>query len=311
MNRKHLNTLSKYTRRTVASLLLGLAASSFAIKAEVVEIPPLFEYPLAPDSIGPIDQRSNWMMEHFWEPMDLKSKEPVNQTALNHAFQTYTFPMQWASEAEVTKSIDNLLLQMQKNPTLLYQFAKAAEENLYGTRAQLWYDAVYLKFLDAVLKNKKIKKPMKERFAIQHQILSHTKPGDVPPSFKFTTPVGNPGEFNPIGLLTVIEFGDPDCADCRMAKLKFDTDVAFSSLVDRGLVNMMFITVDPEEGWQTKLVDYPAKWVVGAAEGLSGTYDLRATPYFYIIGKDGKILAKTASYEQVMAIVKDQATKND
>ena len=97
--------------------------------------------------------------------MDFKNQGALNQAAVNDAVKVYSFPMQWADKVEVDKSLDKLLAQLQKNPTLLVQFTKAAEEALYGPRANMWIDEVYLKFLSTAMKNKKISKARKERYS--------------------------------------------------------------------------------------------------------------------------------------------------
>lgn len=278
------------------------------LKAEVIQIDPLFEYPVAPEDIQNLTDKSNWLMQHFWDSMDFKKKDAVNQAALNDAFRTYCFPMQWAEKTEVDKSVDTMLGLLQKNPTLLLQFTKAAEETLYGSRARIWIDEVYMKYLEAYLKNKKIPEIRKQRYRQQLTKLQNSKIGEYPKPFEFTTPTGNPGKFAPIGVFTIIEFGDPDCDDCRHAKLKMETDMKFTSLVDRGLVNVMFIVPDPVEGWQTKLGTYPSNWVVGASDTVSEIYDIRNSPSFYVIGKDGKLIAKNTTLEEVKRLAYEQDT---
>lgn len=285
-------------KRALAAFAMLAAATAPALRAEVIEIEPLFEYPVAPEEIPTLADKSNWLMQHFWDNMNFKQKTAVNQAALNDAFKVYTLPMQWADKTEVDKAVDAQLQKLQKNPTLLLQFTKAAEESLYGERAKVWIDEIYVKYLEAFLKNKKIPDARKIRYRKQLTQIKNSMVGNTAPSFDFTTPVGNPGKYEPIGVFTIIEFGDPDCDDCRMSKLKMETDIRFSSLVDRGLVNVVFIIPDPTEGWQTKVADYPSNWVVGASDTVSDILDLRTTPSFYVIGKDGKIMAKNVSVVQ-------------
>lgn len=291
-----------------ASLLLFITGFASA-RAEVVYVDPLFEYLVAPEEIVTLSDKSNWLMQHFWDKMDYKKKEAVNQSALNDAFRTYTLPMQWADKVEVDKAVDKQIQFLSKNPTLQLQFMKAAEEALYGNRAKIWIDEVYVKYLQAFLKNKKIKDTRKIRYRRQLQQIQNSMIGAYPPSFDFTTPTGAPGKFQPIGVFTIIEFGDPECDDCRHAKLKMETDMKFTSLVDRGLVNVMFIIPDPVDGWQTSLAGFPSKWVVGASDTVSDQLDIRSTPSFFVIGKDGKIVAKNISLDEVKKLAYEQDTQ--
>ena len=281
-------------------ILCVICTIAYSAKAETITIEPLFEYPIAPEELETLTAKSNWLMQHFWDNMDFKKKGAVDQIALNDAMKIYALPMQWAEKSEVDKSVNNLISKIAKNPTLQVQFTKAAEENLYGQRAQIWIDEIYIKFIEGLLKNKKLSDARKVRYRRQLNILNNTLVGNTAPSFDFVTPTGNPGRYQPIGVFTIIEFGDPDCDDCRHAKLKMETNVRFSSLVDRGLVNILFIIPDPNDGWQTKLAGYPSKWVIGASDTVADVVDIRTTPSFLIVGKDGKIIAKNASVEQAM-----------
>lgn len=116
------------------------------------------------------------------------------------------------------------------------------------------------------------------------------------------TAEGKKSHYSPNGIITVIEFGDPDCDECRMAKLKMDTNVKFNSLIDKGKVNVLFVYVDPEEGWQSKLKDYPDKWYVGASETASELYDVRTTPALYVIDRKGRVAVKLVDVETAMQI---------
>lgn len=289
--------IRKNLKYLIVSLVMAFCGVC-SMKAEVVYVDPLFEYPVAPEELTNLSDKCNWVMQHFWEPMDFKGKNALNQAAVNDAFKVYSLPMQWADKTEVDKSIDKLNALLLKNPTRHIQFMKAAEENLYSQRANVWIDEVYVKLLESFMKNKKVPDSRKIRYRRQLQQIKNSLTGAVAPSFDFTTPTGNPGKFQPIGVFTIIEFGDPDCDDCRHAKLKMETDMKFTSLVDRGLVNVMFIIPDPVEGWQTQLSDYPSKWVVGASDSVSDILDIRTTPSFFVIGKDGTIVGKNLSIDE-------------
>ena len=294
-------------KKCVAAVFLIL--SFVNTKAEVIMVEPIFEYPVAPEEISTLSDKSNWIMQHFWDKMDFKQKTALNQAAVNDAMRVYTFPMQWADKVEVDKSVDKLISQLSKNPTLLLQFTKGAEEALYSSRADVWIDEVYIKFLGGFLKNKKFSDARKARYSRQLRLLQNTRTGQQAPTFSFTTPTGSPGDYNPIGVFTIIEFGDPDCDDCRHAKLKMETSVWFSSMVEKGQVNILFITPDPEEGWQTKMTGFPSNWVIGASDTVADKLDIRTTPSFFVVDKEGKLIAKNVSVDQAMNLARKENTE--
>ena len=311
-------TIDKKIMALAAAALIGGACitaqttpgGTYDEESGVIVIDPLFEYPLAPDSIVTLQDRSDWLLEHFWDSMNFKDKATVDQNALNDAFRTFVTPLRFGSAQAALNACDRLVAQIAKNPVLSLQFAKAAEEALYGPRAEGWNDQVYLKFLDNLLANKQVKKERKLRYDRQAKILKSTQVGTVPPEFDYTTPDGKTSHFEPNGVITVVVFGDPDCDECRMAKLKMDTDVTFTGLVDRGRVNVLFVVADPDEGWQEKLKNYPEKWHVGASDTVGDLYDLRSVPAIYVMDREGKVAAKNIGVMSAMALAAAEANKN-
>lgn len=288
--------------------LLLISISSGPSAAQQIVVNPLFEYPQAPDEIENLQERSDYLMRHFWEPMNLKSKTAVDQAALNHAMGMYTVAMQFADKEVAVKSVDDLLKKLEKNPVLLLQFTKAAEENIYGERAKMWIDEIYIKFLQALVKNKKIDSLRKTRYQDQLRILSGSAIGAKAPRFNFTGRDGTKHKYFPMSTFTIIEFGDPDCIDCRMAKLKLDTDLEISRLVEEGKLNILFIIPDAEEEsfeFIDSVADYPKDWTVGASSEVDDIYDLRLTPAFYVINGKGEIIAKNIGVENVISLTLD------
>lgn len=284
-------------------LLVGAGASS--VQADVIEIAPLFEYPVAPDNLPDLESKSNFIITNFWRSFDFKSK-PVGQIQLNHAFKVFSVPMRWATPQIVYSSVDELLKKLKKNPALLYQFTVAAEENLYGNRSEVWIDDVYLKFLNALVENKKVKKERKMRFALQKTLLENSLKGGKLAPFSYTAAAGEKKEFTPEAELTLLEFGSPTCSDCRMAKLKFDTDLKLEELQKAGRLKIVFIIPDAEseDDWQQSLASYPDNWETGAGDELDMLLDMRLVPSIYLIDAEGKVIEKNITADEAAAAVK-------
>lgn len=283
------------------------AATSQSNSPIVIE--PLFEYPVAPDSLPTLEEKSTYLVEHFWDAMDWKNKQAVDQNALNDAFMVFSSPMRWADVAVTNKAVDAVIRNTSKNPVLALQMARAAEEAFYGPRAIYWSDPLYIRFIDNVLGVKKIPQARKERFLRHRTLLENSKAGNFPKEFEYVTADGKKSKYRPDGVITVIEFGNPDCDDCRYAKLMLDTDLTFSTLVEKGQINMLFVIPDPEPGWESMIAEYPKGWHSGASEGIDDVYDIRIRPSFYVIGHDGKIIAKNVNYLQAKALAVKEADK--
>lgn len=185
-----------------------VTAESEMVEAEEnqVLIPPLFEYVVAPDDLPDLTSRTDYLMQHFWDPFDFKKTEVVDQNALNHAFSVYVQAMAYASQDKIDESIKNLIGKIKNKPGLSYQFAKAAEENLYGPRAELWGDAVYMEFLQNLLNNKKVSEQKKRHFEEQYSLLKNSSVGAPLPHINVKNMEGTPTTINPNKEFTLIEF---------------------------------------------------------------------------------------------------------
>lgn len=297
-------------RLTTYRLFATIAILCICLRGQCeIVIEPLFQYPTAPDSVLTLNDRSNFLMNHFWDEMNFTTTKAVDQNALNDAFSVYVSAMRFADSEEARKSVDQILQRLQKNPVLSIQFTRAAEESLYGPRAEVWSDGVYMRFLEAIIKNKKVSKDKKLRFIRHSELLKNSMVGATPPSFDYTTVKGSRAHYHPNGVITVIEFGNPDCDECRFSKLKMETDVAFNNLIDRGLVNVLFIIPDAGEGWEEEVNNYSSKWHIGASDTVADLYDMRATPSIYVIDNHGKVAAKNITAEQAIAIVTEITPK--
>lgn len=278
-------------------------------KPDIIVINPLFEYPVAPEDLPDLADKSNYLMEHFWDNMDFKTKSAVDQIALNDAFNVYVAPMQFAGKDNVVKSVGNLIKKLQKNHTLMLQFTMAAEESLYGDRARIWIDEIYIPFLEALDKTKKIPDVRKIRYRRQMRLLKNTQPGNPAPEFAFTSPDGREQKYFPMSTPTIIEFGDPTCEDCRMTRLKMESNASLINAVNSGRVNVLFIIPSADDSWAEHVIGYPANWTTGASDSVDDIYDIRLSPTLYVIDGNGKIIAKNIDVATAINLAIDSAGK--
>ena len=285
----------------LSAALLGSASASYAqvdndstslIEPGVMYVDPLFEYPIAPEELTSFTDKCDWLAENFWNPLDLKNKDAVDQNKLNHAFKVYATTCQYANKDKVTGAIDKLMKNMQKNPTLLFQITKAAEETVYGPRAEFWIDELYAHILRSALASKKFPNGKRAKYEQQLKQLDNSMIGKTPARFDFVRANGEPAQYFPMATPTIIIFGDPECDECRMGKLRMQSNVDFGKAVAAGKINILFIIPDAESGWQDKIADFPKNWTVGASDTVADIYDIREVPEIYVIDSEGKVVNK-------------------
>ena len=285
-------------------LILSFSLFSSGLYArDVIEVQPLFEYPVAPEDIVSLDQRCDYLVKNFWNGFNFKEKNAVNQYALNDAFQVYASAIRYASKKEVDASLDKLIKNLSGNPILLMQFGKAAEDCLYGPNAEFWIDEIYLQFLDAIIKNKKIQQNRKTKYINQANSLRNSAKGNKAPTFDFTNTEGDAKFYFPMSTPTLLIFGNPDNTDWRLSRLRMDSNFTFQEALDKGKINVLFIVPKDIDNWQNLVSNYNSKWTIGEATEISKIYDVRLTPSIYIIDSTGTITEKNVSPDAAVASI--------
>lgn len=280
-----------------------------AVGRAQIEIPSLFEYVVAPEDLPDLESRTNYIMENFWKPMDFKNTQYVDQQALNHAFSVYAESMPYASWGKVKSSVQNLVNNLKGNPGLSYQFTRAAEESLYGPRADFWVDEIYLSFVNNMLADKKIAESKKERYRKQKAILQATEAGSKLPEIGYI-PLSDTHVLKPEKGVTVIGFLTAENPDNDFVKLQLDINGTINDMLEDGQL-ALFLVYDKELD-KEQLKDFKKGWNVGFAREREKKLDLRTDPSFYILDKDFKILKKNLAVDQVAEYLRstDSTTKN-
>ena len=99
----------------------------------------------------------------------------------------------------------------------------------------------------------------------------------------------------------ILLFNDPDCSDCRLARVRISTNVIINELIDAGKLTLLCITPgEYSKEWADKVKDYPQNWVVGTSEDVDTLYDLRTTPIIYILDQNRRIIHKHVTADELV-----------
>ena len=263
-----------------------------------------FEYPLVPDSLETLQKRCDYLLDHFWDFCDLK-KAFSSKSRMKEAFTDYLSFMPMASADMVYSSIDRLAKKLEKQPDDLLFLVQEAENQVMGDTCQYYSEQVYLQFAKAALANKRVDKTTKLRFQQQVQQLGSTQPGMTAPDLHYTDRAGQPRSLAAdSATLLVVYFNDPDCSECRMARVQLDANIQATKLIDMGIMKVICLTpseYSPE--WAESVSVYPEKWTVGAAPEADMVYHILEYPSFYILDNQHKIHAKNYNIDQMLEVI--------
>lgn len=301
--------ISKFINRNLLLTLSALSVFSMPslaqIKAEEVEdvetvvVPPLFEYVIAPDDLPDLQSRTDYLMDHFWDPFDFKNTKVVDQNALNHAFGVYLQAMAYSSEKKINDSVKKLISKISKNPGLSYQFAKAADENLYGPRAELWGDEILVSFLENAVNNKQIRDTQKSTFKSRLALIRKWAVGAPWPGVRAINGEGTEVNVTPQSEFAIIEFTPLNCEDGPYSNLKLDISGVVNNLIEEGRLEIDIVVLDDKypEG------NFAKKWNIYSSPDVFSEGDIRIVPSFYVVGSDGMIKGKNMTIDNAIDLI--------
>lgn len=261
----------------------------------------LFPYPEPPAELETLSDRTSYLVQRFWDKCNLNSAI-LKRDQFKQAFVDYVSFMPYADAEVVHESIDNLIAKFAKDPERLLTLAEIAEETVYNEDGEFISDEIYLPFAEAVVRNKKISSARKARFAHQVSILNQSQVGMTAPEISFTRPDGSKGNLSEIhGSYILLFFNDPDCDDCRMARVQLSADYNLNQLIDDGYIKVVSIYPgEADADWIESVKDYNPRWIVGAAADVDDHYDMRDPPVIYYLNGQHKILSKTLLAENLL-----------
>lgn len=261
----------------------------------------LFPYPEAPDEMETLQERTTYLVDHFWDRCNLQSAI-LNRDSFRDAFLDYISFMPYAQADNVHASIDRLTAAYAKTPDHLLTIAELAEDAVYNGEAGFLSDEIFLRFAKAAIANKKISKTAKARLSHEAKVVEQTQVGNPAPELVYTLRDGSKGRLSDTrGAHVLLFVNDPDCDDCRMARIRLSADHNVNRLLDDGLLRIVSVYPgDYSAQWAQDTASYNPRWIVAAAPDIDELYDLRSTPAIYYLNPEGEILSKTATAEQLL-----------
>ncbi|MCM1355760.1 MAG: DUF5106 domain-containing protein [Staphylococcus sp.] len=293
-------------KRLLFGLLLLIGIGSGAYAQSQTQVNSYFPYPLIPDSINVFQDRCDYLARHFWDFCELK-KAFSARNKMAEEFKVYISILKNASSDSAIASVRRFTKKLEKQPSDQLFIAGCAEDLLYGDSAELWIDALYLPFAEAVASNKKIDKASKARYASQAKILSRSLLRGPAPSIPYTTREGTTGNLdNDSAEVVIVFFNDPDCDECNMARLRLDADISMNDLIREGKAKVVSISLcEPTPEWKEAVASFPAQWTVGANPDADLQIDLRnGPPDFYILDRNHKIRFKHLMIDDVLDVTR-------
>lgn len=263
----------------------------------------LFPYPVIPEEKQLLSERSNYLVDHFWDRAEFKTAFS-SRDKLSAAFGYWINVMPYASADTVHMAIDRLIGRVSKSAPQTLVLAQIAEGWLHSDTSEVYSDELYLPFARAAAANKKVPAADRERFRAQVKIMeSSAINAIVPGSLHFTDREGSRQNFSDIigREATLIVFADPDCYDCTLALTRLSADFNTGQLLDSQRLEILVLYPDePNEQWNVKAASLPENWTVGTMPEADEYFEIPQTPVYYFLDSQGKVLARPQEVSRIL-----------
>lgn len=280
--------------------LLAVAATIIPATAQS-STDPLFPLPEVPDELTSLQDRTGYLLEHYWDRCNFK-QALSSKAKFAKSFDTYVDLMKAGSRHAVMRSIYKLLGSLEKQPKELLFVVQQAEAIMYSDTATFRSDEAYIPFARAIAENKKIDRDTKEHYAAHARILSGSAKGMEAPKLQYTDSLGVSHTLDAdTAQYVILFFNDPRDVDSMISRGRIAANPTANLLVKKGLIRIAAITPGkPDNEWKSLASRYPEGWIVGAAPDAASIYDLRNFPTIYVLDKNLNIIDKGTSTNQLI-----------
>ena len=207
-----MNVLRKVLSISAAILLLSATAKA-QDAGNGAEQQRLFDYPEVPDTIITLENRTNYIIQNFWNDYDFS--QPIrDEWVFEATFRDYVTFFKYAHKTIVVSCIKDMMRKAQSNKSNFLLIAEIAERTLYDPGAEYWSDEVYIPFLESVLDNNMLKKSEQERYKYQLELLRNNLMGDRAQNFELRLADGSKKKLSEIeGKMLLVFFNDEECEE--------------------------------------------------------------------------------------------------
>lgn len=260
-----------------------------------------FPYPHIPDMLKEPCQRLNYLLENFWEQFNWADTTKTNQDVEEQGFSDYIYFLGQADSLTLDKSVCSFMKQAYQSPWQQGHVENLINHYFYNPNSPLRNDHVYIVFLRNMLPYYQEDAAKNERTRYRLRMTDKNMPDRQANDFFYQTRDGKIHSlYKTEAEYTLLFFNDPDCHRCQKALQAMEKDPIFT----QPRLKVIYIYADADtDSWNNHAHPLPSNWTdAHSPQGDIMTkelYFIPATPSFYLLDKDKKVILKDATLSQL------------
>lgn len=264
-----------------------------------------FPLPQIPETIALPEARLTYLLNHYWDNYQFKDTTQVNQDMGEQGFADFLNLLGYANDEMLDKATKAFYTQAFATRWGKNHYGKMIDHYLDNPNSPLRNDAVYVHFLRNIRPYIANDAAKRERNDFKLTQAKKNLPGSVATDFAYTERNGKQGRLSTIqAKFTLVFFHDPDCENCKRI---MPLAIANKLLSRQDLVVLAIYPDKDFEAWKKDVRQYPSNWIDAynpngfISERL--LYYIPATPSFYLLDANKRVILKDASYDTILAFL--------
>ena len=264
-----------------------------------------FPLPQIPETISLPESRLTYLLSHYWDNYQFKDTTQVNQDLGEQGFADFLNLLGYAKDEMVDQATKTFYAKAFATRWGKNHYGKMIDHYLDYPNSPLRNDAIYVHFLRNIRPYIANDAPKRERYNFKLTQAKKNLPGSVATDFAYTERNGKQGRLSTIqAKFTLVFFHDPDCENCKRI---MPLAIANNQLRRQDLTVLAIYPDKDFEAWKQDARTYPANWIDAYSPNgeISDRllYYIPATPSFYLLDANKRVILKDASYDIVIAFL--------
>lgn len=276
---------------------------------KTVKVNTLFKAPEPPIAMIGEDNRLQFMVDNYWDKFNYADTTQISDNDFIEVhFYNYVNICSYADSELVKKSLKKVLDNAYNADINMYKhFMTIIEKYYYHPNSPFRNEEMYIVGLEHIINATKINDVDKVRPMYHYEMAVKNRVGELSADFTYTLVNGKNGKMHDIVAdYILLFFNSPDCENCMQLKDMIPNQPIFKKLINAKKfpsmkVLAMYIDDDLIDSW--KETKYPKGWISGYDKtgfiSANEVYSIPATPCFYLIDKNKKVIFKDIDIEKL------------
>lgn len=253
-------------------------------------------------------QTIDYVLTHFWDDLDVNDISQTHDTAfIEQNFANYALFLANTNDSTLRQSaVRNLMTRLEADSVAYKLMANTAYHYLYDPNSPFLSEESYIPFLVVHSESSFLGEAEKSRNQYLLENARKNRPGMKATDFVYENRNGEKLSLydTPVSGNLILMFYDPDCEHCKEITAQMIQNNDLKQMIENGEVTLLAIySGEEKELWKQTANNFPQEWIVGYEQGVIDDQELymfMATPTFYLLDKDKKVIFKDMPFENLL-----------